>query len=54
MLCVCSIKGDEIDKSISLAQEKPDKFILKPQRDGGGECHTHTLIDFCITMVTNG
>ena len=30
-------QGDEGDRSVSMAMENPHKFVLKPQREGGGK-----------------
>ena len=37
------IKGVEGDKVIEMALKTPEKFVLKPQREGGGMCMLTTL-----------
>ena len=35
--CLCVCQGAEGDKTVEMALANPDQFVLKPQREGGGE-----------------
>lgn len=35
------MQGDEGDRNVKMAIENPDRFVVKPQREGGG---TRTVI----------
>lgn len=34
-LCCC-LQGPEGDKTVAMALAAPDRYVLKPQREGGG------------------
>ena len=34
--CPCCFQGPEGDQTVALALSKPEQFVLKPQREGGG------------------
>ena len=41
------VQGPEGDKVVKMAISAPEKYVLKPQREGGGGCkntHTHTCM----------
>lgn len=41
--CSCCLQGPEGDKTVTMALAAPDRYVLKPQREGGG-----TLTDTCV------
>lgn len=32
----CCLQGSEGDETVAMAMAAPDRFVLKPQREGGG------------------
>ena len=32
------MQGAEGDKNVDMAMKEPERFVAKPQREGGGEC----------------
>ena len=53
----CFVQGPEGDKVVKMAISAPEKYVLKPQREGGGGCKnthaytcTHALMHMCTCM----
>lgn len=36
LFCFIELKGAEGDETVAMALATPDRFVLKPQREGGG------------------
>ena len=36
MHCFLTLQDKEGDSNVNMAMDKPDLFVLKPQREGGG------------------
>ena len=37
VVVLCCVQGMEGDKAAALAMENPSRFVMKPQREGGGK-----------------
>ena len=40
----CILKDAKGDEAVEMAIQKPEKFVLKPQREGGGTSR-HTIVN---------
>ena len=32
------MQGEEGDQNVDMAMKEPERFVAKPQREGGGKC----------------
>ena len=44
-------QGTEGDETVKMALENPEKFVLKPQREGGGK-HLYMVYSFSFLMMS--
>lgn len=47
----CYLQGPEGDKSVAMALAEPDRFVLKPQREGGGTRRIDSQIFCCFDWI---